>query len=341
MHLLKCLIKTFMDGVMGNLLEIHDFEVSVKGHGRNVKIIDGIDLSIAKGSIMALVGESGSGKTTLAMSVMGLQGDSDEYIYKGKINYNGTQLQGKSDLEMRSVRGKEISMIFQDPLSALNPAMTIGEQIEELLKIHFNLPKSECKVRVLRVMKEVGLPNPSELYNYYPAQLSGGMKQRVIIAMSIICDPGLLIADEPTTALDVTTQAQIISLIKELKKSKNLTVLFITHDFGVVAEIADSVTIMYCGVVMEYGPVGEVFKTPRHPYTIELMKCMPYIGKRMDELHTISGAIPHPVNRPKKGCIFYSRCSYGKSRCGEYQPPVYSFSEGRGVKCFYWGETKI
>lgn len=326
---------------MNKLLDIKELEVSFIENRRKVNILDGVDLSIDRGQVVAVVGESGSGKTTMAMSIMGLLNNEGGLRREGKILFEGDDLLRKNSKEMNAIRGKHIGMIFQEPLTALNPEMTIGEQIGELLEIHGCSDKAEKRDMVMKVMEDVGLPNPGNLYYYYPSQLSGGMKQRVIIAMSIVCGPKLVIADEPTTALDVTTQAQILSLLKDLKKRKGLSMLFITHDLGVVAEMADQVTVMYCGTVVEYGSVGDIFQNPCHPYASGLMKCMPYVDTRQDYLYTIPGGLPSPVNRPTKGCVFYYRCSIHKDECQEWKPCMFDAGAGHRTRCLRWKEFAL
>jgi oligopeptide/dipeptide ABC transporter ATP-binding protein len=322
---------------MGNLLEIHDLNVSFKVDRNIIDVLTGVNLKIESGEIVALVGESGSGKTTTAMMIMGLLRMYPNLIKSGRIDFQGKDLIRLPERDMHHLRGGSIGMVFQEPLSALNPAMSVGEQIEETLMLHGWKDRAQRRKRVLEVMREVGLPNPEAVYTMLPRQLSGGMKQRVVIAMAVSCRPDLIIADEPTTALDVTTQAQILSLLRKLKKEYNLSVILITHDLGVVAEMADKVAVMYGGLVLEQAPVREIFSRPSHPYTAGLMKCIPYVGRKIDKLYAIPGSVPH-ASRSMSGCIFYPRCDIKSEGCNTSRPELYEISESHTSRCMRWKE---
>jgi peptide/nickel transport system ATP-binding protein len=310
-----------------------------------VKSVDGVDFNIRKGKTLCVVGESGCGKSITARSIMRLI-DPPGRIVEGSIKYrNGeeaeidlTALSPKGQ-EIRKIRGAEISMIFQEPMSSLSPVHTIGEQIRESIRLHLNLNKEDAKGRTIEVLKEVGIPKAEERYDNYPFQLSGGMRQRVMIAMALACKSRLLIADEPTTALDVTTQANILDLIQGLQKEYNMSVMFITHDLGVVAEIADEAVVMYLGKVVERGPVDAIFHDPKHPYLVSLLKSIPKLTTgKVERLDSIQGMVPHPFNRPI-GCPFHPRCDRAiKGRCDMDAPPRIILDAGREVSCFLYEE---
>ncbi|GHV91687.1 dipeptide/oligopeptide/nickel ABC transporter ATP-binding protein [Spirochaetia bacterium] len=329
------------------LVEVQDLKTYFFTDEGVVKAVDGVDFSIKKGKTLCVVGESGCGKSITARSIMRLI-DPPGRIVEGSIKYvNGegveidlTALSPKGQ-EIRKIRGMEISMIFQEPMSSLSPVHTIGEQIRESIRLHLGLSKEAAKERTIEVLKEVGIPKAEERYDNYPFQLSGGMRQRVMIAMALACKSRLLIADEPTTALDVTTQANILDLIQGLQKEYEMSVMFITHDLGVVAEIADDAVVMYLGKVVERGPVDAIFHDPKHPYLISLLRSIPQLtAGKMERLDSIRGMVPHPFNRPS-GCPFHPRCDRAiKGRCDAAAPPRVILGPGREVSCFLYEEGR-
>ncbi|MDR2094797.1 MAG: ABC transporter ATP-binding protein [Treponema sp.] len=312
-----------------------------------VKSVDGVSFAIKKGKTLCVVGESGCGKSITARSILRLI-DPPGKIVEGSIKMrktDGTELDitalSPKSPEIRNVRGAEISMIFQEPMSSLSPVHTIGEQVQETIRLHLKLSKEDAKERTVAVLKEVGIPKAEERYDSYPFQLSGGMRQRVMIAMALSCKSRLLIADEPTTALDVTTQANILDLIRDVQKEYDMAVMFITHDLGVVAEIADDAMVMYLGKVVERGPVDAVFHDPKHPYLVSLLKSIPKLSAdRIERLDSIRGMVPHPFNRPK-GCPFHPRCDrVMPGRCDTETPPRVILGPEREVTCFLYEEGK-
>jgi peptide/nickel transport system ATP-binding protein len=310
-----------------------------------VKSVDGVDFNIKTGKTLCVVGESGCGKSITARSIMRLI-DPPGKIVEGTIMLAGanggeldiTSLSPKGQ-EIRKIRGAEISMIFQEPMSSLSPVHTIGEQIAESIRLHLNLSKEDAKKRTIEVLTEVGIPKAGERFGAYPFELSGGMRQRVMIAMALACKSRLLIADEPTTALDVTTQANILDLIQGLQREYNMSVMFITHDLGVVAEIADDAVVMYLGKVVERGPVDAIFHDPKHPYLVSLLRSIPKLSAGLSEhLDSIRGMVPHPFDRPT-GCPFHPRCDQAiPGRCDAGLPPRVSLGPDREVSCFLYRE---
>jgi len=289
-----------------------------------------------------LVGESGCGKSITALSIMRLITPPGR-IAGGSIKFKGEELTTASNARMREIRGDDISMIFQDPMTSLNPVYTVGEQIAEALRLHRNLNKKDAWDAAVEAMKEVSIPDPSRRVRDYPHQLSGGMRQRVMIAMALACNPELLIADEPTTALDVTIQAQILELLNELRQSRRLAVLLITHDLGVVAEVADRVCVMYTGKIVEESRVGEIFEDPKHPYTRGLLKSVPKLSahhiEKVSRLQTIEGTVPSPTNLPD-GCHFAPRCEYRMERCTHGTIPLYELENDVKVRCVLYDEEQ-
>ncbi|HXH68849.1 MAG TPA: ABC transporter ATP-binding protein, partial [Pyrinomonadaceae bacterium] len=302
---------------MTHLLEVKNLETHFPTRAGLVKAASGISFYINEGELVGLVGESGCGKSITALSVMRLI-SSPGKIVGGEILFKGENLLQFSDDKMRELRGNDIAMIFQDPMTSLNPVYTVGEQIAEALRLHRNLNKNDAWSEAIEAMKEVSIPDPSRRVNDYPHQLSGGMRQRVMIAMALACNPELLIADEPTTALDVTIQAQILELLDELRQTRKLAVLLITHDLGVVAEVTDRVCVMYTGRIVEESGVDEIFQKPKHPYTEGLLKSVPKLrefgNEKLTRLSTIQGTVPSPTNLPT-GCHFAPRCPYRFERC--------------------------
>ena len=306
-----------------------DFET---GHGC-VHAIDDLSFQISEGETVALVGESGSGKSTAAMSILRLIPDPPGRIVSGAINFDGVNLLDLNEKEIRRIRGRDVAMIFQDPMMALNPVYTIERQIGEVLQLHLGMSKREAYSEVVELLRLVGVPAPKQRAQQYPHNLSGGMRQRVMIAMALACRPRLLIADEPTTALDVTVLAQVLDLIQELKQKFGMAVLLITHDLGIVAETADHVVVMYTGRKVEEGSVIDIFDDLRHPYTRGLLNAAKWEGASDGELYEIPGTVPSPFNMPA-GCSFAPRCSLADQQCHNVMPAQTVLSEGRNVRCF-------
>ena len=300
-----------------------------------MKAVDGVSFGVGEGELLGLVGESGCGKSITALSVMRLIGAPGR-IVGGEVWFGGENLLKASEARMREIRGDDIAMIFQDPMTSLNPVFKVGEQIAEALRLHRGLSRGKAREAAIEAMREVSIPDPARRADDYPHQLSGGMRQRVMIAMALACDPKLLIADEPTTALDVTIQAQILELIDELRRTRNLAVLLITHDLGVVAEVADRVAVMYTGRIVEESPVLELFARPKHPYTEGLLRSVPKLTeaevKKVERLSTIEGFVPKPTNLPP-GCHFAPRCPQRMPRCTEGDIPLYPLEHGVQVRC--------
>ncbi len=300
-----------------------------------MRSVDGVSFSLDEGELLGLVGESGCGKSVTALSVMGLISKPGR-IAGGSIRFRGEELLSASAERMREIRGNDIAMIFQDPMTSLNPVFTVGEQIAEALRLHRKLDKKKAWEAAIAAMKEVSIPSPERRVNDYPHQLSGGMRQRVMIAMALACDPELLIADEPTTALDVTIQAQILELLDELRRSRKLAVLLITHDLGVVAEVADRVCVMYTGKIVEESGVDELFANPKHPYTRGLLRSVPKLtatgSSRSERLRTIEGTVPSPTDLPL-GCHFAPRCEHRMEICLEGEIPLTELASGARVRC--------
>ncbi|QNO15693.1 ABC transporter ATP-binding protein [Alkalicella caledoniensis] len=298
-----------------------------------VPAIDGVNFDVAPGETLGIVGESGCGKSVTSLSVMRLIPNPPGKIEDGEITFDGKDLLAMSEAEMRKIRGNEISMIFQEPMTSLNPVYTIGDQLTEAIKLHQGKNSKEATKHAIEMLKLVGIPLPDKRVNEYPHQLSGGMRQRVMIAMALSCNPKLLFADEPTTALDVTIQAQILELMKKLKTELGTSIIMITHDLGVIAEMADRVIVMYAGRVVEEGPVLDIFKDPLHPYTEGLLNSIPKIEGEKERLKPIEGVVPNPLDMPS-GCRFHPRCPYVTDRCKEEIPTLQDKGKGRNVACF-------
>ncbi len=318
------------------LLEIRDLHTFFRTRKGIVKAVNGVSYSVDAGKTLGVVGESGSGKSVSAMSILQLL-DGNGYIDSGEILFEGKDLTKATQKELYEVRGNAISMIFQEPMTSLNPVFSIERQVSEPFIIHQHLSKREAAKKVIEMLNDVKIPNPHIVAKQYPHQLSGGMRQRVMIAMALACKPKLLIADEPTTALDVTIQAQILKLMNDLKKEHGTSIMFITHDLGVIRQIADDVAVMYCGQVVEMAPAETIFKVSEysHPYTEGLMVSIPRLTTPANErLDAIPGAVPHPLALPK-GCKFAPRCKYCTERCMQEEPQMVHVSETQQIRCFY------
>jgi len=316
-----------------NILEVKNLSTYFFTDNGVVRAVENLSFKLQEGSTLGIVGESGSGKSVTALSIMGLFKGTTGRVVEGEIIFEGKDLLKLSEEERRGIRGKDISMIFQEPMTSLNPVLKIGEQISEAIIEHQNVGKSEAMEQVVQILKDTGLPRVESIVNEYPFQLSGGQRQRVMIAIALVCRPKILIADEPTTALDVTIQAQILDLMRRLKERSGTSIIFITHSLGVVAEMCDEVLVMYCSRAMETGNVKDVFKDPLHPYTRGLMASIPKLGERVEELYTIPGNVPNPRFMPK-GCKFAPRCSEAMDICHEEEPPFFDFGGGRTSRCW-------
>jgi peptide/nickel transport system ATP-binding protein/oligopeptide transport system ATP-binding protein len=305
------------------------------------KAVDGVTYTVKKGETLGVVGESGCGKSVTALSVMQLLPMPPGNFEGGQILFRGQDLLTKTDAEMREIRGNEIAMIFQEPMSALNPVFTVGDQIMETVMLHRGLEREAARAHAVEMLRKVGIPSPEQRVDEYPHQLSGGMRQRVMIAIAMSCDPALLIADEPTTALDVTIQAQILDLMRELQDAEGMSMLLITHDLAVVAETAHHVAVMYAGKVVEYSPVEELFANPRHPYTIGLFQSLPDLAGEGERLETIPGIVPSAYNFPS-GCRFRTRCPIATDRCASEEPALLNLEEGKEhtVACHHLEEAQ-
>jgi peptide/nickel transport system ATP-binding protein len=316
------------------LLEINNLKTYFYTDEGVSKAVDGVNLRILKGQILGIVGESGCGKSVTAFSIMRLLADPPARIVAGEILFNGQNLLECDDEAMRMIRGKDISMIFQEPMTSLNPVYKIGDQIAEAIYNHEPISREEALKRAVEMLAKVGIPSPEQRAEDYPHQLSGGMRQRVMIAMALSGSPQLLIADEPTTALDVTIQAQILDLIDNLKQKYQMSVLIITHDLGIIAEIANQVAVMYAGKIVEYATVKQLFADPKHPYTQGLMRSIPSLDKRAERLNTIPGIVPSALNFPP-GCRFHERCPVAGERCRTEEPELVEVEKGHTVGCWY------
>lgn len=328
---------------MSQLLEVKNLRTEFPTRAGLVRSVNDVSFTLGEGELLGLVGESGCGKSITALSVMGLISEPGR-IAAGSITFRGGELTTASGERMREIRGNDIGMIFQDPMTSLNPVFTVGEQIAEALRLHRKLDKKKAWEAAIEAMREVSIPSPERRVNDYPHQLSGGMRQRVMIAMALACDPELLIADEPTTALDVTIQAQILELLDGLRKTRKLAVLLITHDLGVVAEVADRVCVMYTGKIVEESNVDELFEKPKHPYTQGLLRSVPKLTAhdiaKVERLQTIDGTVPSPTALPP-GCHFAPRCEFRMEKCVEHEIPLYQLENDLKVRCvLYEGESQ-
>jgi len=316
------------------LLEVSNLRTTFRTDAGIARAVDGVSFGVQEGEVLGIVGESGSGKSVTSLSIMRLIPQPPGQIEKGSsIRLRGEELLSASEKRMREIRGNEIAMIFQEPMTSLNPVFTVGEQIVEAIRLHKGLSKQEARAAAIEMLRLVGIPNPEERIDQYPHSMSGGQRQRVMIAMALSCEPALLVADEPTTALDVTIQAQILDLINELRTRLRMAIILITHDLGVVAEVCDRVVVMYAGEVVEEGPVAEVFRDPRHPYTQGLLQAVPRLGEVKDKLAVIPGTVPSPVSWPV-GCRFHTRCPYGWDLCVKEHPDLFDAGESQRSRCW-------
>lgn len=313
-----------------NILKVKDLVIHYETDEEVVEAVNNISFEIKKGEVIGLVGETGAGKTTTALGIMGLLPSKVGHVIQGSIELEGENLFDKSEKEMRKIRGKKISMIFQDPMTALNPVKTVGEQIAEVILLHDKCSKIEALKRAQNMLAMVGIV--PERYKDYPHQFSGGMKQRIVIAIALACEPDLLIADEPTTALDVTIQAQILDMMRNLQKTHGTSMILITHDLGVVAEMCDHCAVMYAGELVEYGTVEEVFDNPQHPYTQALYQSIPSLDKDVERLHVVPGSVTDPSKLPCN-CSFAERCTEKCDDCESNDPGIISINENHWVKC--------
>lgn len=321
---------------MAELLRVEDLTVKFFTSDGIVHAVDGVSFSVGTEEVLGMVGESGCGKSVTSLAIMRLLPVPPARIVSGRVFFEGKNLLELSEAEMRKIRGNAISMIFQEPMTSLNPVITVGKQIAEAITAHQNASSEEAKRKAIELLRLVGIPNPEKRYNDYPHQMSGGMRQRAMIAMALACNPKLLIADEPTTALDVTVQAQILDLITQLKKTFGMSVLLITHDLGVIAEMCDRVIVMYAGQIVEEAPCVDLFESPLHPYSEGLLRSIPKLEPGKKPLYTIEGNVPNAMDLPA-GCRFHPRCAYAFDLCREKVPALMNVNEHRRVRCFLRG----
>ncbi len=322
---------------MDNLLEVNNLKTYFYTDRGIVQAVDGVSFNMQKGKTLGVVGESGCGKSITAMSILKLI-EKPGKIVTGDITFDSKDIIAMDDRQIRSIRGNDISMIFQEPMTSLNPVFKVSYQIMEPLMLHQNMNEEKAKKVAIEMLDTVGIPRPSEVANDYPHQLSGGMRQRVMIAMALACNPKMLIADEPTTALDVTIQAQILKLMNDLKERTKTAIMLITHDLGVVAQMADHVIVMYAGKIVESAPVRELYLNPKHPYTKGLLASIPSLDQDKGRLHTIKGIVPSPFELPN-GCYFEPRCEFAKPECKNKMPDIAEYSENHDVRCFLYSDA--
>ncbi|MDE1996376.1 MAG: ABC transporter ATP-binding protein [Rhizobiaceae bacterium] len=315
------------------LLKVENLAVEFGPKDSPIRVVNGVSFEIEAGGSLGIVGESGSGKSMTSLAIMGLIPNPPGRIAQGRIELEGVNLLELPKSKLPEIRGRDIAMIFQEPMSSLNPVMTIGDQIGEAIKLHENLSREQRRARIIELLKLVGIPNPEGRLDAYPHQFSGGMRQRVMIAMAVACNPKLLIADEPTTALDVTIQAQVLDLMARVRKTLNTAVLLISHDLGVIAEVCDRVVVMYAGRVVEDGDVRSIFRNPSHPYTRGLLQSIPRLDDERSRLYQIPGSVPL-AGTVKQGCPFYARCSDRIDRCAAEMPPMFNVSERHKAACW-------
>lgn len=325
---------------MPPLLEVKDLKVRFRSDKYIVHAVNGISYSIDQGGSLAIVGESGSGKSVGMLAIMGLIPNPPGWIESGQAFFNGKDLLTTSESELRQIRGNEIAMIFQDPMTSLNPVLPIGLQLTEAIQTHMGLGKAEAQARAVEMLRLVGLPNPAQRIKDFPFQFSGGQRQRIMIAMALSCKPSLLIADEPTTALDVTIQAQIVELVRELQQQLGMAIIWISHNLGLVAGVVDTVLVMYSGFIMEQAPVDDLYERPLHPYTLGLLHSVPRLDvQNQERLASIDG-MPPDLRKPVVGCPFAMRCPYRQEKCELETPPLFSVDEKRKSACWRWEELR-
>ena len=322
------------------LVEFNNLHTYFETEAGTVKAVNGVSYRIKEGETVGVVGESGCGKSVTAMSLMGLIAAPQGKIVEGNILFDGKDVTKMTQEELMDMRGNDVAMIFQETMTSLNPVFTVGFQIMEAIILHQKLSKQQAREKAIEMIKLVGIPRAEQIVDAYPHELSGGMRQRIMIAMALSCNPKLLIADEPTTALDVTIQAQILDLMRDIKAKTNTSIMLITHDLGVVAEMADYVVVMYAGKVIEEGPVLDIFKNPLHPYTKGLLKSKPVINQHADRLYSIPGQVPNPIGM-KDSCYFHERCEFCMEKCKSQIPVIRNYDDVHKVSCFlYDGEGK-
>ena len=314
------------------LLSVQNLKVYFHGNDKVSRAVDGVSFDVRRGETVCIVGESGCGKTVSALTILGLIPSPPGKIESGRVIFEGEDLIDFTEEDLQRVRGNRIAMVFQEPLTCLNPVFTIGDQLGEAINVHEKVEAAELHKRCVQLLRDVGIPSPEDRLKDYPHQLSGGQRQRVMIAMALACRPALIVADEPTTALDVTVQAQILSLFRSLQKKGSMSVLYITHDLGVVANIADSVYVMYAGVIAEQGNTSQIFNNPMHPYTQGLLASLPTRSKRGKILHSIPGMVPDPAYKPE-GCPFNPRCTFARDTCRTSFPKMCDYGEGHLSRC--------
>ncbi|MFE4710027.1 ABC transporter ATP-binding protein [Paenibacillus sp. NPDC056722] len=325
---------------MNNLMRIDGLSTHFFTEDGEVKAVDDVSFRVREGETVCIVGESGCGKSVTAMSIMGLVESPGGKVTSGSIEFQGEDLLQLDKHTLRSMRGHELAMIFQEPMSSLNPVIKIGEQIMEPLRVHLKLNKKEARAKAIELISQVGISRPEQIADSYPHELSGGMLQRIMIAIAISCGPKLLIADEPTTALDVTIQAQILDMLRQFKADSGMSILLITHDLGVVAEMADYVIVMYSGKIVEEGEVVELFSNPKHPYTRGLLKSKPVINQRQEELYSIPGQVPNPLELAPS-CYFHDRCEHCMPVCRSKEPVLQDVGNGQKVSCWLYEEALV
>lgn len=314
------------------MLSVQDLSVYFISDGRIARAVDGVSYEVRNSETVCLVGESGCGKTVSALTILGIIPQPPARIMGGKVLFDNQNLLDLGEKEMERIRGNRIAMVFQEPMTSLNPVFTIGDQIRETITIHEKVSEKELRARCVQLLRDVGIPSPEERLKDYPHQLSGGQRQRVMIAMALACNPDLLIADEPTTALDVTIQAQILNLFRDLQRARQMSLLYITHDLGVVATIADRIYVMYAGIIVEQGDAGRIFHDPHHPYTQGLLASLPNRSKRGSTLHSIPGTVPDPAYKPA-GCPFHPRCPFAVESCRIEFPRMCDYGAGHVSRC--------
>ena len=333
----------FLEKTASPILEVRDLQTTFSlTKSLSVRAVDGVSFDVNKGETLAIVGESGSGKSVTSLSIMGLLPKDTGRVSGGSIKLNGREITTLDDRAMRDIRGKQIGMIFQEPMTSLNPVHTVGQQISEMVVRHENLTKAKARIRAIEMLHMVGIPEPKIGVDNYPHQLSGGMRQRAMIAMALACEPSILIADEPTTALDVTVQAQILELMHNLQDKLGMAIIFITHDLGVVAEVADRVVVMYASQVVETARVNEIFEQPRMPYTAGLINSIPRLGSSVNKkrLEAIPGNVPSLTNLPG-GCRFHPRCGFSKDICGSSVPTLQAAGANHMIRCTRWSDLNL